>query len=122
MGAEPEIQTDLPARAAFGKWRHEDAEFTVDYRAALKTARDGDPIQIARERYQSGQPGGLGIMMMVRGSDVVEFTRSGSEVCLTKCPAEMFASQTIFGDLEFDDLGPTPEELAEERLGRDDRR
>ena len=88
--------------------------------AALTTARDGDPLQVARDRYRSGEPGGLGIMMMVRGCDVVEFSRGGSEVCLTKCPSDVFITQTIYGSLDFDDEGPTAEQIAEEREARGD--
>jgi anti-sigma regulatory factor (Ser/Thr protein kinase) len=87
-----------------------------DYRAALAIARESNPLEVARARYQAGRPGGLGIMMMVRGCDMVEFTRGGAEVCLVKVPARSLSAATLHGGIEFRDLGPTIEEL---RAARD---
>lgn len=84
-----------------------------DFREMLKVARDGDPVTVARERYQSGRPGGLGIMMMVRGCDLVEFSEGGAQLSLTKCPENVFQSATVYGGLGFQPE-PPPDELAGE--------
>jgi pSer/pThr/pTyr-binding forkhead associated (FHA) protein len=89
-----------------------------DFREMLALARSGDPVTVARERYKSGQPGGLGIMMMVRGCDLVEFAFGGSQLSLTKCPANVFQSATVYGGLGFSDE-PPPDELAESRQSGD---
>jgi len=87
-----------------------------DFRSMLSLAREGDPLQVARARYQAGKPGGLGIMMMVRGCDMVEFTRNGAESCLIKCPEAVLSSQTVYGNAPVArSRGPTVEEIAAER-------
>jgi anti-sigma regulatory factor (Ser/Thr protein kinase) len=82
-----------------------------DFREMLTLARTGDPVTVARDRYQQGRPGGLGIMMMVRGCDLVEFGHGGAQLSLTKCPADLFQRETVYGGLQFSDE-PPPDELA----------
>ncbi len=77
-----------------------------DFRKALEIGRRGDAIRAARDRYQAGGVGGLGIMLMVKCVDLVEFNEKGNEVTLTKCPGDVFRTATIYGGLGF-----TPEEL-----------
>ena len=79
-----------------------------DYRQALKVAHEGDALGVARARFKSGRPGGLGIMMMVRCVDLVEFNDSGSEITLTKCPGEVFGRDTIYAGLGFKPEEPPP--------------
>ena len=76
-----------------------------DFRQALEQGRRGDAIRAARERYESGGMGGLGIMLIVRCVDLVEFNEQGDEIALTKCPGDVFQSETVYGGLGF-----TPED------------
>jgi len=77
-----------------------------DFRKALESGRRGDAIRAARERYESGGMGGLGIMLIVKCVDLVEFNDKGNEITITKCPGNVFQSETVYGGLGF-----TPEEL-----------
>jgi serine/threonine-protein kinase RsbW len=43
-----------------------------------------DAVTVARERYEEGGLGGLGIMLMVRCSDRVEYNQKGNLITLTK--------------------------------------
>ncbi|MCI0340250.1 MAG: ATP-binding protein [Planctomycetales bacterium] len=79
-----------------------------DFRHALSVGRSGDAVRVARARYEAGRPGGLGIMLMVRSVDLVEFNESGSEVTLVKCPADVFQAATIYGGLGFSPETPPP--------------
>ena len=81
-----------------------------DFREMLDLARSSDPVTVARDRYKQGRPGGLGIMMMVRGCDLVEFAHGGAELSLTKCPADVFQSKTVYGGLGFTEE-PSPDDL-----------
>lgn len=73
-----------------------------DFRAALEQGRRGDAIRAARERYESGGMGGLGIMLIVKCVDLVEFNERGNEITLTKCPGDVFQSETVYGGLGFE--------------------
>lgn len=66
-----------------------------DYKAALERGREGDAISAARERYLSGGMGGLGIMLMVRCVDLVEYNDKGNRVILTKCRGDFFRDETV---------------------------
>jgi anti-sigma regulatory factor (Ser/Thr protein kinase) len=72
-----------------------------DFRHALEQGRRGDAIRAARERYESGGMGGLGIMLIVKCVDLVEFNERGNEITLTKCPGDVFQSETVYGGLGF---------------------
>jgi len=45
---------------------------------------DGDAVAVARKRHQEGKVGGLGIMLMLRCVDRLEYNTKGNEVKLTK--------------------------------------
>ncbi|MCI0339633.1 MAG: ATP-binding protein [Planctomycetales bacterium] len=79
-----------------------------DFPLFLKIGRSGDAISVARERYKEGRPGGLGIMLMVRSVDLVEFNETGNEISLTKCPGDVFQTATIYGKLGFEAEPPPP--------------
>ena len=55
-----------------------------DYRAMLKRGMELDAVDAARQRYMDGGMGGLGILMMLRCMDKVEYNNSGNELTLTK--------------------------------------
>lgn len=50
----------------------------------VKSGGARDPVDVVRERKQAGKMGGLGIMMMVRCMDKVEYNDVGNRVTLTK--------------------------------------
>ena len=43
-----------------------------------------DAVDAARARYKEGGTGGLGILMMLRCVDAVEYNETGNELTLTK--------------------------------------
>lgn len=45
---------------------------------------EGDAVALARKRHSQGKVGGLGIMLMLRCVDKVEYNRTGNELKLTK--------------------------------------
>lgn len=55
-----------------------------DYRAMLKRGMELEAVDAARERYMDGGVGGLGILMMLRCMDKVEYNNLGNEVTLSK--------------------------------------
>lgn len=55
-----------------------------DYRAELQRKKAGTAVDEARKRYKSGGYGGLGIMLMLKCVDSVEYNRKGNQVTLTK--------------------------------------
>ena len=55
-----------------------------DYRAELHKKKEGTAVEEARERYKSGGYGGLGIMLMLKCVNKVEYNSIGNEVTLTK--------------------------------------
>lgn len=55
-----------------------------DHTFFLDRARHDDPLSHARERYQEGAIGGLGIIIMYRGVDALEYSEKGNEVTLIK--------------------------------------
>lgn len=93
-----------------------------DFRQALTVAREGDARQIGHARAAEGRPGGLGIMMMVRCLDLVEFADGGREVVLTKCAPELLGMETIIGTHGFAPEAPPPDELVAARVRASTRR
>lgn len=83
-----------------------------DFRGALESGRQGDAIRAARDRYESGGMGGLGIMLIVKCVDLVEFNERGNEITITKCPGQLFASETVYGGLGFQQEELPPREDA----------
>ncbi|MHC4778895.1 MAG: ATP-binding protein [Planctomycetota bacterium] len=73
----------------------EDEGLGFDYKGALEKGRKGDAISAARERYLAGGMGGLGIMLMVRCVDLVEYNDKGNQVILTKCHGDFFRDETV---------------------------
>jgi anti-sigma regulatory factor (Ser/Thr protein kinase) len=55
-----------------------------DYRAELQRKKAGTAVEEARARYKAGGYGGLGIMLMLKCVDSVEYNRKGNQVTLTK--------------------------------------
>jgi len=55
-----------------------------DTAAYVGSASGGAPAAMARERIAKGQPGGLGILLMIRCTDGLEYSKAGSRVRLTK--------------------------------------
>ena len=50
----------------------------------LETRVSGDAIQVARSRHAEGRQGGLGIMLMLKSVDKMEYNREGNVIKLTK--------------------------------------
>ncbi|MCI0340654.1 MAG: ATP-binding protein [Planctomycetales bacterium] len=71
-----------------------------DFRAKLEVARRGDVIGITRERG-AGRPGGLGILIIVRCVDLVEFNDKGNEIVLCRYAPDLFGKPTLAGQLGF---------------------
>jgi len=70
-----------------------------DYRNALEKGRTRHAMDLARERYESGGVGGLGIMLMLRSVDLVEYNAAGNVVTLTKWRGDFYRDETIYGSL-----------------------
>jgi len=66
-----------------------------DYKKALEKGKKGDAISAARERYLSGGLGGLGIMLMIRCVDLVEYNEAGNQIIITKCRGDFFRDETV---------------------------
>jgi anti-sigma regulatory factor (Ser/Thr protein kinase) len=50
----------------------------------LSRGVSGDPVEAARERYQAGGHGGLGIMLMLKCVDKIEYNYVGNKITLTR--------------------------------------
>jgi serine/threonine-protein kinase RsbW len=50
----------------------------------VKSGSSKDAISAARERHQQGRMGGLGIMLMLRCCDRLEYNQQGNQITLTK--------------------------------------
>jgi serine/threonine-protein kinase RsbW len=50
----------------------------------LKRSKSEDAVSAARERYEQGRLGGLGIMLMIRCTDRLEYNEQGNMITLTK--------------------------------------
>jgi anti-sigma regulatory factor (Ser/Thr protein kinase)/nucleoid DNA-binding protein len=55
-----------------------------DHRQYVVRGKDGSAVVVARERHKQGRLGGLGIMLMVRCSDRLEYNDVGNRVTLTR--------------------------------------
>jgi anti-sigma regulatory factor (Ser/Thr protein kinase) len=55
-----------------------------DYNLYVKTGSADDPVTAARRRHMQGRMGGLGIMLMLRSVDKLEYYGIGNQVSLTK--------------------------------------
>jgi len=77
----------------------EDEGAGFDYRHALEAGRTRHAMDLARERYESGGVGGLGIMLMLRSVDLVEYNATGNRVTLTKWRGDFYRDETVFGAL-----------------------
>jgi anti-sigma regulatory factor (Ser/Thr protein kinase) len=55
-----------------------------DHRQFVTRGKDGSALAAARQRHQEGRLGGLGIMLMLRCCDNVEYASVGNRVTLTK--------------------------------------
>jgi anti-sigma regulatory factor (Ser/Thr protein kinase)/nucleoid DNA-binding protein len=50
----------------------------------MQRSESGDAVSAARERYEQGRLGGLGIMLMLRCTDHLEYNEKGNQITLTK--------------------------------------
>ncbi len=55
-----------------------------DHRMYTQRGAGGDALAAARERHQEGRLGGLGIMLMMKCVDVIEYNEVGNSLTLTK--------------------------------------
>jgi len=55
-----------------------------DYNLYVQTGSADDPVTAARRRHMQGRMGGLGIMLMLRSVDKLEYFGIGNQVSLTK--------------------------------------
>jgi anti-sigma regulatory factor (Ser/Thr protein kinase) len=55
-----------------------------DYNLYVKTGSADDPVTAARRRHMQGRMGGLGIMLMLRSVDKLEYFGIGNQVSLSK--------------------------------------
>lgn len=55
-----------------------------DHSLYLRRSEAGDAVSAARERYEQGRLGGLGIMLMVRCTDQLGYNQQGNTITLTK--------------------------------------
>lgn len=62
----------------------EDEGEGFDYRSYLDNANHTTPVEQARQRHQAGAHGGLGINLMLRCCDTVEYEDPGNRVTLAK--------------------------------------
>ncbi|MCR4315725.1 MAG: ATP-binding protein [Planctomycetes bacterium] len=55
-----------------------------DHRNYIQRGHDGNAIAAARERHAEGKMGGLGIMLMLKCCDRIEYNEAGNAITLTK--------------------------------------
>ncbi len=55
-----------------------------DYATILQKTQEQDALSAARERYMAGGMGGLGIRLMLKCVDKIEYEQEGSKILLTK--------------------------------------
>ena len=70
-----------------------------DYNHYLRAGQGGDAVGAARQRYAQGRLGGLGIMLMLRSVDKLEYFGSGNQVALTKYVKKRAATKTAIPTL-----------------------
>jgi serine/threonine-protein kinase RsbW len=82
-----------PQKTVRGLYRQDATQVTVvvrdegdgfDYQRYLQQAKERDAVEAARERHQQGGQGGLGIFMIHRCADRVEYNDAGNVVTFTK--------------------------------------
>jgi anti-sigma regulatory factor (Ser/Thr protein kinase) len=100
-GGDPGLEVRLRVAVDADKVRCsiEDEGAGFDYRQALEAGRTRHAMDLARERYEAGGVGGLGIMLMLRSVDLVEYNHSGNRVALTKWRGDFYRDETVFGSL-----------------------
>jgi anti-sigma regulatory factor (Ser/Thr protein kinase) len=59
-----------------------------DYKAELERKKKAGVLEEARARYEAGGYGGLGIMLMLRCVDTIQYNAKGNQITLTKIFAE----------------------------------
>lgn len=81
---------DLPIEL---RYMHRDNQVSIqvtdqgdgfDAQAVLERKKTGTAVDEARARYREGGYGGLGIMMMLKCVDLVEYNSKGNQITLTK--------------------------------------
>lgn len=72
---------DLPDRVTVTV---EDDGEGFDYATILQNTQEQDALSAARERYMAGGMGGLGIRLMLKCVDKIEYEQEGSKIVLTK--------------------------------------
>lgn len=55
-----------------------------DYATILEKSREQDALSAARERYMAGGMGGLGIRLMLKCADKIEYEHEGAKITLSK--------------------------------------
>ncbi len=85
-----------------------------DFRERLEVARRGDVIGITRKRGE-GRPGGLGLLLIVRCVDLVEFNDTGNEIVLCRYAPDLFGKPTLAGQFGFARPEGPPLEVARRR-------
>jgi DNA-binding protein HU-beta len=55
-----------------------------NHKMYLRRSEMGDAVSAARERYEQGRLGGLGIMLMLRCTDHIEYNDAGNMITITK--------------------------------------
>jgi len=66
-----------------------------DYSFYLSRSTSSDAVSAARERYQQGRLGGLGIMLMIRCTDRLEYNDKGNSVTLMKYIHDRVVKETV---------------------------
>ena len=55
-----------------------------DHSQYVKSGSTRDALSAARDRHQQGRMGGLGIMLMLRCCNRLEYNKAGNQISLTK--------------------------------------
>jgi anti-sigma regulatory factor (Ser/Thr protein kinase) len=98
-----------------------------DYASVLQMTEEKDALTAARERYMAGGMGGLGIRLMLKCVDKIEYEREGSKIVLSKFkeplqPEEveekkLTAEEQIYKTTLWDEIEKAEERLPE-RIGK----
>lgn len=65
-----------------------------DYASILQKTQEQDALSAARERYMAGGMGGLGIRLMLKCVDKIEYEQEGSKILLTKFKQPLLPEDT----------------------------
>jgi anti-sigma regulatory factor (Ser/Thr protein kinase) len=82
---------DLPDRITVNV---EDDGEGFDYATILQNTEEQDALSAARERYMAGGMGGLGIRLMLKCVDKIEYEQEGSKILLTKFKQPLAPEET----------------------------